>query len=64
MTEILSECKKSIVIMLHRTIRYCKKTTVIHGVTIPEGVIAHVAIDAIHHDPEYYDDPESYIPER
>ena len=50
--------------MLHRTLRYCKKTIVIHGVTIPEGVIVHVAIDAIHHDPEYYDDPESYIPER
>ena len=52
------------VILLHRTTRYCKKTVVIHGVTIPEGTMIHVAIDSIHHDPDNYSDPESYIPER
>ena len=67
-TSNLSEDNKPVifVLLLHtcRTVRYCKKTIVIHGVTIPEGTVIQVAIDVIHHDPEHYNDPESYIPER
>ncbi|XP_013790934.2 cytochrome P450 3A8-like [Limulus polyphemus] len=34
------------------------------GITIPKGMIIHIPIYAIHHDPEYYPNPNAFEPER
>lgn len=34
------------------------------GYTVPPGVILHVSVYDIHHDPEYFPNPEEFIPER
>ncbi|XP_063236386.1 probable cytochrome P450 6a14 [Bacillus rossius redtenbacheri] len=46
--------------------RRCNKPYVIPGtkVLIEEGMIVHVPIYALHHDPKYYPQPEKFDPER
>lgn len=46
--------------------RVCDKTYQIPGsdVTIDKGVTCWVAVLGIHHDPEYYPEPEKFDPER
>ena len=49
---------------LNRADRYCNKTTVINGVTIPKGAVIVVPICVIHHSPLYWRDPEEFDPDR
>ena len=50
--------------VVYRTDRYCKRTTVINGVTIPKGAIIAVPISMLHHSPLYWKDPEKFDPNR
>ncbi|XP_070556747.1 cytochrome P450 3A8-like [Ptychodera flava] len=44
--------------------RVSNEDTTIKGINIPKGMIVAMAAYAIHHDPEFYHDPEKFIPER
>ncbi|XP_071819539.1 cytochrome P450 3A24-like [Apostichopus japonicus] len=46
------------------TDRYCEESTVIGGVTVPAQTVFIIPIYTIHHDPEIWEDPESFKPER
>jgi hypothetical protein len=46
------------------TDRYCNKTTVINGVTIPKDTTIVVPIALLHHSPLYWKDPEKFDPDR
>jgi hypothetical protein len=46
------------------TDRYCNKTTVINGVTIPKDATIVVPITLLHHSPLYWKDPEKFDPNR
>ena len=48
----------------YRTDRYCKRTTVINGVTIPKGAIVTIPISLLHHSPLHWEDPEKFDPDR
>ena len=60
------ECQLKLIfhIMPCRINRYCTKTTVIKGVTIPKGVAVVVPIYTIHHSELYWEDPEKFDPDR
>ncbi|XP_064405389.1 cytochrome P450 3A24-like [Halichondria panicea] len=45
-------------------LRYCQKSTVLNGVTVPKGVIVDVPVYTIHKDPRYWPNPEVFDPER
>ncbi|XP_062999710.1 cytochrome P450 3A24-like [Elgaria multicarinata webbii] len=44
--------------------RVCKNTVVINGVTIPKGTVTMISTYTLHHDPEYWPEPEEFRPER
>ncbi|GAA6083434.1 cytochrome P450 3A30-like isoform X4 [Tachysurus ichikawai] len=44
--------------------RVCKKTVDIKGLTIPKGVVILIPTYALHRDPDYWTDPETFNPER
>uniref|UniRef100_A0A8C5Q302 Cytochrome P450 3A n=1 Tax=Leptobrachium leishanense TaxID=445787 RepID=A0A8C5Q302_9ANUR len=44
--------------------RVCKKTTTINGVTIPQGVVTVIPVYVLHRDPEIWQEPEEFRPER
>ena len=49
------------------TRRVCRSTYTLPGpqaITIDAGVQVFIPIYAIHHDPEYYPEPEKFLPER
>ncbi|XP_033751854.1 cytochrome P450 3A8-like [Pecten maximus] len=46
------------------TDRVCLKDTVVNGVKIPAGMNISIPIYCIHHDPDNWEDPEKFIPER
>ena len=50
--------------IFHSTDRYCNKTTVINGVTIPKDATIIVPITLLHHSPLYWKDPEKFDPDR
>ncbi|XP_060715974.1 cytochrome P450 3A30-like [Tachysurus vachellii] len=44
--------------------RVCKKTVEIKGLTIPKDVVILIPTYALHRDPDYWTDPETFNPER
>ncbi|XP_053332465.1 cytochrome P450 3A30-like [Clarias gariepinus] len=44
--------------------RVCKKTVEISGITIPKDSVVMVPTYALHRDPEYWPDPETFNPDR
>ena len=44
--------------------RDCVRDTVVKGVTIEKGITVSMPIWQIHRDPEIWEDPEAFIPER
>ena len=49
---------------INRTDRYCTKTTVINGVTIPKGAVIAIPIGLLQRSPLYWKDPEVFDPDR
>ncbi|XP_021359990.1 cytochrome P450 3A29-like, partial [Mizuhopecten yessoensis] len=47
-----------------RFTRTCVKTTKIKNLTIPTGMMVIVPVDFLHHDPDVWEKPESFNPER
>ncbi|XP_075929866.1 cytochrome P450 3A8-like [Petromyzon marinus] len=47
-----------------RTDRVCKKTTVVNDLVIPKGVVVTVPLWVLHYDPQYWDEPHEFRPER
>ena len=50
--------------LVHRTFRLCLKTTVIKGVTIPQGATVVVPCSLLQRDPLYWRDPDKFDPDR
>ena len=46
------------------TVRQCTKTCTVGDFVIPEGVVVRIPIWHIHHDPQNWEDPERFYPER
>ena len=44
--------------------RVAGEDTTIKGINIPKGMIVNTLIYLVHHDPEYWPEPERYDPER
>ena len=47
-----------------RTDRMCVKTTTVKGITIKEGSDILIPIHLIHRDPQYWEEPDKFDPDR
>ncbi|XP_068135487.1 cytochrome P450 3A5-like isoform X2 [Hyperolius riggenbachi] len=47
-----------------RVERISKQTIEVNGVIIPKGTTAMIPVYALHHDPEYWSEPEEFCPKR
>jgi cytochrome P450 len=48
----------------HRARKECRETTVIKGVTIPEGAAVVIPIYLLQLDPQYWKNPKQFDPEK
>ncbi|KAJ8270166.1 hypothetical protein GJAV_G00111070 [Gymnothorax javanicus] len=60
---VLNESMRRYPIAL-RVERFCTETVVVNGVTIPKGFVVVIPVYALHHDSEYWPEPECFDPER
>jgi len=37
---------------------------VVKGVTIPKGMVVEILVHSMHHDPDYWVEPETFNPDR
>ena len=44
--------------------RFCKQDVEIDGVLVPKGSVVVIPVYALHHDPQYWPEPEEFHPER
>ena len=44
--------------------RFCKQDVEIDGVHVPKGSVVIIPVYALHHDPQYWPEPEEFRPER
>ena len=54
----------NVVLLFCRLTRKCTQDTVVHGIPIRKGMDIIVSVYAIHHCAEYWEDPETFNPER
>jgi hypothetical protein len=54
----------TLVTFLFRTDRQAGRDVTIQGVFIPKGMSIDIPIYAVHHDPEYWPEPDRFDPER
>ena len=47
-----------------RVDREAMEETIVNGITVPKGMIVQIPIAALHNDPDVWDDPEKFDPER
>jgi cytochrome P450 len=51
--------------LFHRVVtRQARDARCYKGVVIPAGMAIQANVWALHHDPEYWDNPEQFLPER
>lgn len=44
--------------------RVCKQDVEMDGAFVPKGSVVNVPVYALHHDPQYWPEPEEFRPER
>ena len=49
---------------LYRTSRECSEDITIKGFTLPKGLLVQVPIYYLHHNPEYWPEPDRFDPNR
>ena len=47
-----------------RVDRVASEDVTVNGINIPKGMIVNTTIYPVHHDPDYWPEPETYDPER
>lgn len=61
---MLSLCASAYVLLHCRPMRNVEHECVVNGQTLPKGATVEIATGFLHSDPEYWDEPEKFIPER
>ena len=53
-----------LLLLVSRFDRVAKEDVVIQGKHLPKGQVVNALAYAVHHDPDYWEDPETFKPER